>query len=138
MEKVECTVHLILSELAEIPPEPVGVEVGIQTKRNEIIPGHQNAEGWIFETDIQIMRAVDRIDFKGPTVHGPPGARFLYLSWKRQQDTPPLWVQRVKIPLSGAAELLEKAKMSENPILVVDITGRAPHDVTPLCWSLTG
>jgi len=36
-------------------------------------------------------------DFGGPFVHGPAGARFLYLSWRPRGG---VWIRRFKIPLA--------------------------------------
>jgi hypothetical protein len=69
----------------------------------------------------------------GPFAQGPPTGRFLYLSWRRTGATG--WIERIKIPLSMSANQIRTA-LRTGQALEADVTGRRPHDVTPITWRL--
>ena len=62
-------------------PRLPGVTVGVQ--RGKDVLQESRADGreitWLLEAEL-----VGGQDLRGPYVHGPPGGRFLYLSWQRQ------------------------------------------------------
>jgi hypothetical protein len=87
------------------------VHVGVQ-RRDEvvgIIPG--NAELTAFELSVDVVRKAAGIDFRGPYVHGRPGARFLYLSWGELDDGGGFHMfRRAKLDLTSLApELVDQA-----------------------------
>jgi Family of unknown function (DUF5990) len=69
----------------------------------------------------------------GPFVHGPPSARFLYLSWRRVRGTG--WIERIKIPLSIPATQIRTA-LRTGQALEADVTGRRPHVSEAVTWRL--
>ena len=85
-------------------PVLVGVTVGIQ-RRSEVVdeqPADGGRPGWAIDVDVRDG------DFRGPYVHGRPGARFLYLSWQ----TPATGrFRRAKLMLDAVpADVLEDAR----------------------------
>ena len=74
------------------PDAPGGyhnVHVGIQRRGRPddllgLVPGDAPAASWTLEC--VAVRSSARIDFAGPYVQGPPGARFIYLSWGTVDD----------------------------------------------------
>ena len=115
-----------------MPPEEGKVLVGMQTKKNELVEAVKREKLSVFSADVQIVVKEEATDFRGPCVHGSKGKRFLYLSWKRPEPKEPKWVQRVKIPLEGLIPLLEQ--FDEQVVFEADITGRKPHETTPIEW----
>ena len=137
MQKIECEIRVSVAHLPALPPEPVAVDVGLQTKKKEVLTGAKGDQGGlVFETVMEVLIRDGNVDFKGICVHGPPTGRFLYLSWKRRREEPPLWVQRVKIPLDATLPLFEDIGQATKASLSVDVTGREPHEMTPLHWSI--
>jgi Family of unknown function (DUF5990) len=69
----------------EIPQSPQlrlgDVHVGMQ--RGKEVVGRVPVTGTeaVWELEVVAREAGDLLDVGGPWVHGPPGARFLYLSW---------------------------------------------------------
>ncbi len=72
--------------------------------------------------------------FSGPFAHGPPAARFLYLSWKRERENPAPWGWRIKIPLAGIAWSDIKAAEQPGHCLTATVIGRRPHTSAPIAW----
>ena len=75
-------------------------EFGLQDKQQALHPGVSQADGALrFSCEVAVKphAATGVPDFGGPFVHGPAGARFLYLGWR-----PPggAWIRRFKIPLT--------------------------------------
>jgi hypothetical protein len=62
---------------------------GLQDRSERLTPGEEGQDP-----------ATGGARFHSPFVHGPAGARFLYLSW-RYADGRPEWVRRQKIPLTA-------------------------------------
>ncbi len=126
----ELTIRLLVTALPE-QPHPDPVDLGIQDTAGNVHPGQPLSKGGMrFVCRLELLRRPAGLDFGGQHVHGRPGARFLYLSWKRRAAGPAPWLQRVKVPLTDVEAAINPAK----PILQADITGRRPHDVTPISW----
>ena len=75
-------------------------EFGLQDKRQALhsgIPLPDGALRFSCAADVKPHATTGMPDFSGPFVHGPAGARFLYLSWRQPGGT---WIRRFKIPLT--------------------------------------
>jgi uncharacterized protein DUF5990 len=98
--------RLRLRIICEQPPPDTyagqPTEFGLQDKQQALHPGSRLADGSLaFMCEVVVMKphaGTGSPDFGGPFVHGPPGARFLYLGWR-----PPggAWIRRFKIPFTG-------------------------------------
>ena len=81
-----------------------GFVFGLQDVDQVVHQGQRTKDDSLqFECELRVKLddATKTIRFYGAFVHGPPTDRFMYLSWKRQVTTDGLWIQRLKIPLSG-------------------------------------
>jgi hypothetical protein len=79
-----------------------GATFGIQDRDRAIHPGQEQADGSIsFDVQVTFWRRDpgDGVRFAGPFVHGTATTPFLYLSLKRRDPSPELWVRRLKISL---------------------------------------
>jgi len=87
----------------EAPPTGPGIEFGLQDKAASLQPGVREPDGALrFETEIRVVRVPDRgIRLRGPVVHGPPTAPFLYLSCRAAGPPAAPWILRLKVPLTG-------------------------------------
>ena len=87
----------------EAPPTGVGIEFGLQDKAASLQPGVREPDGALrFEADVRVVRAEDgEIRLRGPLVHGPPTAPFLYLSCRAAGPAGVPWIFRLKVPLTG-------------------------------------
>ena len=57
------------------------VHVGIQfgKEARELVRGDAESTSWTIPIDVVAREG--GLDFRGPAVHGKPGARFVYLTW---------------------------------------------------------
>ncbi len=92
--------------VCEIPPpaerEGVPTEFGLQDQRAGLLPGEPSPGGgfvWTVDVTVAPPGTDERPRFRGPYVHGPAGQQFLYLSWRRVDHEPKVWISRLKIPL---------------------------------------
>jgi hypothetical protein len=62
------------------------VHVGAQVGREvpSLVSG--DADQAVFDLPVEVVGPVEAPDFRGKAVHGPRGARFLYLSWGEVDD----------------------------------------------------
>ena len=98
-------VHSLRVQITCLNPQPPtdadqSYEFGLQDRNQHLIAGVPQLDGALrFWCDVAVKPHVqsDMPDFNGPYVHGTPGARFLYLSWRRRGAKD--WLQRIKIPL---------------------------------------
>jgi len=74
--------------------------------------------------------------FTGAFAHGPPSARFLYLSWKREGEHEHPWGWRIKIPLAGIGWADIRAAERSEKWLEANLIGRRPHDTEKITWRL--
>ncbi len=73
-------------------------DFGIQDKDNRLHPGVAgDGGGLVFDLSLEVKPG-DRPVFAGPLAHGPPKARFLYLSWR---NTAGGYARRLKLPLGA-------------------------------------
>lgn len=74
------------------PDAPDGyhnVHVGVQRRNRrdellDLVPGDAPSATWTF--DCTAVRSPTGVDVRGPYVQGPPGGRFIYLSWGTVDD----------------------------------------------------
>lgn len=93
-----------------------GIAVGVQRKnRPGELMGQVSAdvETAVWELDVAPV-ASDSIDFRGPYISGPPGGRFVYLSWGVVEETGSFEMfRRAKIMLDGVpADVMAAARES--------------------------
>ncbi len=69
-------VRIVGTDMPRIP----GITVGVQRGRETVAAVGSDADGAVFEFEVDVRAG----DFRGPYVHGRPGARFLYLVWERE------------------------------------------------------
>jgi hypothetical protein len=135
MPTTPLTIRLLAKHLpihsAVDPQDAAQAALGLQDADGQVHPGETMADGGLrFACSIGVLTKGDGLDFRGSLVHGRPGERFVYLSWKRQTPSATPWVQRIKIPLAGLAGVWDAAHAA----VEADITGRAPHDTRPIAW----
>lgn len=89
----------------DVPDGYRNVHVGVQRrgKRDELLgltPGDAAAATWTIECQLsgEANPGGQAADVKGPYIQGPPGGRFIYLSWVTVDD-------------AGAATLFRRAKL---------------------------
>jgi hypothetical protein len=93
-----------------------GIEVGIQRKNK---PGEltgrvsADAETVVWEVEANPVSS-DGADFRGPYISGPPGGRFIYLSWVVAEETGGFAMfRRAKIMFDGIpTSVLGEARVS--------------------------
>jgi hypothetical protein len=98
--------------LCETPPMPPGTVIGLQDDDGTLAPGRTEPDGSLaFTGEIRAVTLDDgSVRLRGPIVHGPPSAPFLYLSCRPAAPGPAPWLFRLKVPLAGidpAAERVE-------------------------------
>ena len=112
-----------------------GVDFGLQKGHGSAYETvqTQRSSGKELKFEFPVTAKVERkgaaLDFAGPFVQGPCGARFVYLdigTYAGQANTP--WSRRLKIPLSG----ITRAMISSGETLVAEIPGAA-EDGSPTC-----
>ena len=134
------TVRLRLICPAPPPPQHAGqpTEFGLQDKKQALHAGVAQIDHSIyFDCEIGLKRSPDSraFDYAGVFVHGPVGARFLYLGWRVPGES---WIRRWKIPLAArAGEQIELALRATGVLqaTIADM-GRATVPLLGLGWSL--
>ena len=116
-----------LRVLCAAPPpvvhEDAPAEFGIQDKQGSVQAGQRASDGAVvFDIPVDVLHTGgERPRFRGPFVHGPAGASFLYLSWRKTVAGSP-WIRRMKVPLSGITwEQIEAAEASY--VIVTSVGG---------------
>jgi hypothetical protein len=135
-ESKSLEVRLVCRTMPAIPPEEGKLDVGVQDKAQAVHVGQKQKDGSMyFDCTLEASRdqSGGKPTFRGPFVHGPPDARFLYLSWKRKGASNAPWYWRVKVPLSGIT-WKEVSLVKSSEVLEADITGRRPHATDPISW----
>jgi len=110
---------------------------GLQDAAKEVHPGKERGRGSVFECELIVSKLESGTPaFSGAFANGPTSSRFLYLSWKRLAPSEAPWVQRIKVPLSSIARQDLFEALDSNSVLEADVTGRRPHDTTPIVWKV--
>jgi len=113
-----------------------GVALAMQRGRDSIVPPVRiTPEAVTLEVSGEIRARPDgTLALYGPDVHGPPAARFLYVTVgvrAGQHDSP--WNRRAKIPLTGIPDdVLNAVRVRTGLVLEARIAGRA-RDGGPAC-----
>ena len=136
--------HLRLIHDGAQPGTPLDepLQFGLQDSNADVHPGTAVASGTRrFDLTLDVRAAATgQPTFSGAFVHGPPQARFLYLSWKREAARAALlkapWGWRIKIPLSGIGWADIQAAEQPDACLAADVTGRRPHRSEAIEWRL--
>ena len=123
----------------DCPPAPnfpgyTNIHVGVQAKKRpdellDLTPGDAAEAAWTFEC------SVNGTDLRGPYIQGPPGGRFIYLSWGTLDgDGRFTMFRRSKLMLADVpADILEAAAKSG---LLVGRLGLTDAKGQPLCASV--
>ena len=90
-----------------------GIEVGVQRRGRpdehlDLVPGDAPSASWTIDADV-VSTPVGP-DLKGPYIQGPPGGRFIYLSWGTVADTGTFTMfRRAKLMLEAVPAGVEQA-----------------------------
>ncbi len=136
--------------LAPPDPERYNAAFGLQERTKDsnwkIHAGTPVAQGdFLFSCTVSIRGHTRTAppDFFGSFVHGKPGGRFLYLSWRPRGWHPsvaeppaPSWVRRMKISLQSIPWSLVDQAATGEVALLARVQGTAP-DGGPNCASVT-
>jgi hypothetical protein len=132
----EITLRIVLEK------PPPGVDFGIQKGRGSIYETiqTQRSDGGdlTFAFNVVVKAAsAGSVDFAGPIVQGPRGARFVYVdigTFAGQRDTP--WSRRLKVPLTGiTSDLIRRGLSGTAAVLEARVPGTG-RDGGPSCASL--
>lgn len=119
------------------PDAPDGypnVHVGVQrrNRRDELlglVAGDAAGAQWVL--DCEAARTADGLDLRGPHIQGPPGKRFIYLSWGSVDGTGFHLLRRAKLLLDAVpASVLDGALESGVLVGQLGLTDGKGH---PLC-----
>jgi hypothetical protein len=119
---------------------PAGVALGIQRGADEWLPPVSvSADAAVLEATVRVAAdgagAPPRV--LGALAHGPPRARFVYVTWGRRAGQPESpWDRRAKVPLAGiTAPLVGEALATRGAVLEASIDGTG-RDGGPACASV--
>ena len=117
------------------------LHIGVQRAAEAIDLVPANAPTASFTIPVRLETDTEsRRDFRGPFVHGKPGARFLYLVWgDLAEDGSFDMVQRLKIGLSGLDDTVIAAARQPGVVLqgslsLTDQKGRPISASVPAGW----
>jgi hypothetical protein len=113
-----------------MPPRSFGryerIELAQQVKQ-DLQPGVERSDGGMqFECEVRVKRnpTTGGPHFLGSPVHGPTGARHLYLNWQGWEDGEQREFSRIKVHLASITwEQVEEATTSEGALLEVTVSG---------------
>ncbi len=114
-----------------------GKTVGLQDRARDVHRGTpvEGTNRLRWETlVVLIMDPTGPTRWLGAAVHGPKDDRFLYLAWPA--DSAEWDGMRIKIQFRYAEALIPKIIKAKSPLLSADVTGRVPHDTTPVPWQV--
>jgi hypothetical protein len=102
-------------------------EFGLQHGKEDVQPGVTQPNGTVrCECDVRVKRdpVTKAPNFLGPYAYGTPAARFLYLSWRREEGGEWHWIRRLKIHLASITwEQIEAVGRTEGSVLEARIAG---------------
>jgi hypothetical protein len=132
--------------LADVPPRACAgyaeIEGGLQRK-DEVLPGEVGPDGltrFTCELRARFDSATGAAVFLGPFAFGPPGGRFLYVSWSALQPASlgsgRAMFRRAKVPLGGITwAQVEDVAGRPGAVLEATVPGVA-RDGGPVCASV--
>lgn len=108
------------------------VHVGVQVRRDPAQLVQADAVDGHWEMDVEVVANDGERDFRGPTVQGKRGDRFIYLTWGNvDPDGEFEMFRRAKLMLNRVDESVMKQAVEVGQLLAtVDMTG---DDGTPRC-----
>ena len=106
---------------------------GRRNRRDELlglVPGDASSATWTLACDV--VSSATEVDLKGPYIQGPPGGRFIYLSWGTVDDAEQFTLfRRAKLWLDGIPpDVVDRAADGG---LVIGRLGLADRKGHPLC-----
>jgi hypothetical protein len=114
--------------ICEAPPTAPGLEFGLQDSSGAVEPGVPEPDGSLrFDAELRAVTTADGdTRLRGPIVHGPTGARFLYLSCRSRATPNAPWIFRLKVPLKDLdpAEAAVQARVRTSGGGTVPLLGR--------------
>jgi hypothetical protein len=123
------------------PDYPEGhhnIHVAVQGRKGQadlfgLVPGDESAPVW--DLDCTVVSPPPEADFRGPQLQGPPGKRFIYLTWGVVDEAQRFTMfRRAKIWLDGVPSALLATACEEGRL-----TGRLPladENRWPICASV--
>ena len=113
------------------PYDNVHVGLQVRDEPNQLVPG-DNAAQWTLDIDL-VMTDDGGLDFRGPTVHGKRGDRFLYLTWGNVDDEDRFErFRRAKLMLNRIDPAVVRAANRDGHQIVARV-GLSDDDGTPRC-----
>jgi hypothetical protein len=94
------------------------VHVGVQRKAEVVGRVPVTAGHAVWELEVAGREVDDLLDVGGPWVHGPPGARFLYLSWGAVNGAEFAMFRRAKLLFGDIPSALLRAAFEDGGVLV--------------------
>jgi Family of unknown function (DUF5990) len=116
-----------------------GATMMVQRGANELIPPEIAKSGdLIFSFSVTVDSSSDEPNFLGKNVHGPKGARFIYVnSGTYAGDSRSKWNRRAKVSLMSIGPDQIKAAISSGGVLATRFAG-VGKDGGPTCASVKG
>ena len=138
---VKRQIHLRLIHDGAQPGSPLDepLRFGLQDAKGDVHPGLiPPGAPRNFDLVLEVREGDDADEpiFRGAFAHGPPAARFVYLSWRRQGEHDHPWAWRIKIPLSGIGWAEIHAAEKPGKCLSANVIGRLPHSSEPIKWRI--
>jgi Family of unknown function (DUF5990) len=104
-------------------------DFGLQDRSDGLLAGVPleggDGPGVRFDIVLQVRQAGgDTVVLSGDHAHGPPSARFLYLSWR---NGPHAWARRLKLPLDGISREVVRQAVDNLATLSCDVEDRSPR-----------
>lgn len=97
---------------------------GLQDKSGDLAQGRTMPDGTLVFDCPMTISDDDPPRFSGTYVHGTPGDRFVYLSYRHTEDSAG-WIKRIKVSLSSiTAQAVKALKGDRSTALAVLVDGR--------------
>jgi len=120
------------------PDSPEGyrnIHVGVQRRQRRdellgLVPGDATSASW--SLDCIAVRSPSGVDLKGPYIQGPPGGRFIYLSWGTVDDAESFTLfRRAKLWLDAVPPAVIGRAVGQG--LLIGRLGLTDRKGNPLC-----
>ena len=140
-ERNTAGVHIRI-EARDLPGRSCGlgyanIHVGVQRRGapNELlqlVPGDATAAEWTL--DCTVAEAASGVDMRGPYIQGPPGGRFIYLSWGTVEESRFTMFRRAKLWLDAVPPEVMRDAVAHG--VLVGRLGLTDRQGNPLCASV--